>query len=866
MLKINRGFAFLNLFLMSVFLTSCAGIDGMLNQLKTFNRASIKMDLPKTVTPMPTVSDEPAGELALETYDMPEDALTPHPVDSDSEPLPNIRISSPMSVSESGVFDAIRIMFRHSGLSLSVSGDANASRNYGSVSLYEITGSLQEVMDQISDAMGFFYHRKGNTVFVEMEKQFVVSLPPILMDDSLAGLVNTISHMGGMNSYLDRDNRTLSFSANKRAYNRIVDFLAKFQQTRSMIVYEMRIFQVDLSDSATKGIQWNKLGHNSTVGVASQAVIDGKSIGNATASATSSIAALATRSASGMGLVLAGAKFSFDLLAEFLETQGTVRAISRPRIGVINGSKARFRVGSGTTYVSKVGTNTSTNLNQTTTETSNLRTGIEVSLVGDVSNGTVYTRVNMSISELVKLNKYTALGTELSLPQTVDREIETLVRARPGDMILLGGISIEKDLTESNGGISTNGKHNEATRSELVIALSPKVIRFNVPKAGGANNTIEAAKLEDSKIEAEKVKLAKLEAEKLAVSKEVADNLEAEKIEVAKAEIARIEAEKLTEVKAKKTKLTTDRAEAKRIEAAKIANAKIEADKLEAEKVALEKAKAEIEIAKMEADKLAQARMAAVQQETLRAEAAKAELARIEAARLEEARVQSAKLEHDRKEAELKIETDKIANTKLETEKMEAEKIAISKARAEIEVAKIEAGKLAEVRMAALRLETQKLEMIRDEIARYETARLEEVKITTAKLAKDKEDADKRIEVAKVATEELKSAKAETAIEAEVRAAAINIEENPTAAGFTEVTTNLETEAVIANTEDTNLTVETSVDSPILADEETLDLIANEKANADQIVEATPVENVVLESISTGEIASTVNTSLTGGQ
>jgi len=180
----------------------------------------------------------------------------------------------------------------------------------------------------------------------------------------------------------------------------------------------------------------------------------------------------------GLGLVLSSSKFSIDMLINFLQTQGNVKAISRPRLAVISGTRGTLRVGQSTTYVSKVGTNFSTSINQVTTETRDLKTGLDLALFGDFSDNTIYTRIGLAISEIVSLNKFTALGTDLTLPTTADREINTVVRARAGDMILLGGITLNRDSTDIRRGITQNGNSDIVSRSELVLALKAKVVNF----------------------------------------------------------------------------------------------------------------------------------------------------------------------------------------------------------------------------------------------------------------------------------------------------------------------------------------------------------------------------------------------------
>ncbi|MEB0135322.1 hypothetical protein QN362_08250 [Actimicrobium sp. CCC2.4] len=404
----------------------------------------------------------------------------------ESSRLPNIALRG-LSVTESGVYDALRLVLKDTGIALNIEGGSKGSERFGPISAFDVKGSLAEVLDNLSESIGFFYQYRKNTLFIQPEQQFVVELPPALSEDNAAGLTNTLQFLGAKDPYIDRLNRSLVFRTNRPSLAKIESYLQKIRETRSLIIYDVNIFQVDLKDNSDTGIQWNKLAWAGTPGLAANPVSTATTavtpaVAGATAATTASknignaisggIAGL------GLGLVLSSSRFSVDMLINFLQTQGNVKAISRPRLAVISGTKGSLRVGQSTTYVSKVGTNFSTSVNQVTTETSDLKTGLDLALFGDFSDNTVYTRIGLSISEIVSLNKFTALGTDLTLPTTADREINTVIRARPGDMILLGGITINRDASDVRRGVTQNGSSDTVTRSELVLALKSKVVYF----------------------------------------------------------------------------------------------------------------------------------------------------------------------------------------------------------------------------------------------------------------------------------------------------------------------------------------------------------------------------------------------------
>jgi hypothetical protein len=472
----------------------CVAVALILSACTTLPRPMLEPDVGPDALKPPTALDNDFVdvEAGFESGDM----FMLRPL-GDTGKLPDKSVA-PFSLNEVGVYDTLRMLVADTGLALNIEGGTRGGENYGAVSMFDVHGKLQDVLDTLSESMGFFYSVRKNTLHIEPDRQFIVSLPPALSDDNMAGLTNTLQFLGAKETYIDRLNRSLVFRANRQTLTKVETYLNNVRQSRSMIIYAMNIFQVDLKHNSDTGIQWNQAGWatapgatistSSTTGAASSAggAAGGTASGSAGATAGSVASAVGTKLAAtgtglGVGMVLSTAHFNIDMLVNFLKTQGTVKAISQPRIGVMNGTKGTLSVGQTLTYVSKVGTTYATSLNQITTETKDLKTGVDISVYGDVSDNTVYTHLDLKISDVVKINKYTAMGTDLTLPQTVNRDLNTVVRARPGDMILVGGITIDRDSREDDSGISKNGVSTEVSRSEMVLALKTKVINF-LPK------------------------------------------------------------------------------------------------------------------------------------------------------------------------------------------------------------------------------------------------------------------------------------------------------------------------------------------------------------------------------------------------
>lgn len=402
-----------------------------------------------------------------------------------SKDLPDIQIKN-LSVTESGLQEALQMAVEGTGLSLHFEGGPRALERNGPVSVHGISGSLSQVLDRLSESMGFFWSVGSDRVItIQPDSQYVIELPPAIADDTLAGMTNTIQALGAKDVYLDRMARSLVLRVNTRSLDRVEQYMARIRETRSLVVYELQIYQVDLSDTTKQGVDWSKMGASS---IAREKPISLTSpAASAVATGTTSTAAASdlakafsmTQNANGLGAVLLGPKFNIDLLVSFLKTQGTVKTVSQPRLAMLNGTKGLLRVGQTTTYVSKVGSNLGTGITQVTVETKDLRTGLQLALVGDESDNTIYTRVSLSLSELLRFQKFTALGTDLTLPEVSDRDLETNIRLPAGYSALLGGITVQRSSNERGIGAATNTLANEVKQSEIVIVLKPTVVRFN---------------------------------------------------------------------------------------------------------------------------------------------------------------------------------------------------------------------------------------------------------------------------------------------------------------------------------------------------------------------------------------------------
>lgn len=183
----------------------------------------------------------------------------------------------------------------------------------------------------------------------------------------------------------------------------------------------------------------------------------------------------------------------FTSFIELLETQGNVRVLSSPRVATINNQKAVIKVGTDEFFVTEVTNTTVTGTATTVTPSVTLTpffSGIALDVTPQISqDGVVTLHVHPSVSDVKDQQKTVTIGTltqQLPLALSTIRESDSIVRARSGQVIVIGGLMQDSSTNRdaSTPGISKvpvignlfKQKNNSSVKSELVILLKPIVV------------------------------------------------------------------------------------------------------------------------------------------------------------------------------------------------------------------------------------------------------------------------------------------------------------------------------------------------------------------------------------------------------
>ncbi|KGK09315.1 pilus (MSHA type) biogenesis protein MshL [Vibrio navarrensis] len=269
------------------------------------------------------------------------------------------------------------------------------------------------------------------------------------------------------------------------------------QRMQRQVILETKILEVTLSDGYQQGINWSRMFTSSgTQYQISSGSISKDGSGNILTETLPGLNAIGSLLGGQSNMVVSGG--SFEAVLSFMSTQGDLNVLSSPRVTAANNQKAVIKVGSDEYYVtamsSVAGSGDSANVAPEVTLTP-FFSGISLDVTPQIDdNGNVFLHVHPAVIEVETDVKNLNLGggfanVSLPLAKSSIRESDSVIRARDGDVVVIGGLMKSNTIDRVSkvpflGDIPALGhlfrNTNKLTqKTELVILLKPTVVGVN---------------------------------------------------------------------------------------------------------------------------------------------------------------------------------------------------------------------------------------------------------------------------------------------------------------------------------------------------------------------------------------------------
>lgn len=268
----------------------------------------------------------------------------------------------------------------------------------------------------------------------------------------------------------------VQISAKPSKLQKVKEYLSELKsRSTQQVEIDLSIIALELDKGSQNGIDWSKFQ------LSFDGLVDGKD---------SSISFSKGQAAQ----VKVGANLHFSLngLLNFLNLSGQAQVISSPKITALNNQPAIISVGETINYrvfKSSETINSSSTKMQTSYEPRSLFVGMLLNLSAQIGqNKEIMLRINPSLSSLKNKQSSQSLdGIREIAPDTLERKISSVVSAKSGETLILGGLLVSSNELRNSGVpllssiplIGSIFSHNakRSSRVELIFVITPRVIQ-----------------------------------------------------------------------------------------------------------------------------------------------------------------------------------------------------------------------------------------------------------------------------------------------------------------------------------------------------------------------------------------------------
>ena len=303
---------------------------------------------------------------------------------------------------------------------------------------------------------------------LEAQLQSLLSGTGRLVINSLSGTVlvtDQHAHVKQVAQYIDQINQSI---------HRQVDI-------------DVRIIEVTLNDTMAMGINWSRVSSVLDSGTNYDFTLGGP----VTAPAGGVDVLGSVLQLTGFNLKNDG-DIRLQAVIDALEEQGDVEIVSQPHVRTLNNQTSMIKVGTDRTFFRREQSVDSTSAGSITTATDVpqvVTEGVVLSITPQIGNGGwIMMDVSPVVTRVSSVSTVEGAGGQIqsSAPNLDVAQVSSLVRARSGDTVVLGGLIQTRDSYTRRGlpglnrvpGLSrwVGGEYKNKVRKELIMVMTPTVV------------------------------------------------------------------------------------------------------------------------------------------------------------------------------------------------------------------------------------------------------------------------------------------------------------------------------------------------------------------------------------------------------
>lgn len=271
----------------------------------------------------------------------------------------------------------------------------------------------------------------------------------------------------------------ITVTANALQHKRITTYLKHLHsKMHAQVLIDVHILMIRHDQGKTTGINWNDFYHLGNLIIPSPSSNGGSSF------------LQFGKNGINMELNILSQGVSFNRIIEFLETYGTTRSISNPKILTLNNQPAIISVGSVLRYIQNSvyqSSSQGSNIQNSVETYPSIFSGVLLDVTPSIQGDEIILKINPSITRTKNAsleNEPNALKTP---PNLSTNQLSSIVKVKSGEKIVLGGL-ISETQNKKEFKIPLLGdipllnylfkyRWNQDFNEEMVIIISPTIIQ-----------------------------------------------------------------------------------------------------------------------------------------------------------------------------------------------------------------------------------------------------------------------------------------------------------------------------------------------------------------------------------------------------
>lgn len=426
---------------------------------------------------------------------------------------------------------------------LSEEGEGTSLANR-KVRIPRFNGKLGHFLANLSKSSDVWVTYQNGALYFSPKERISITLP---QEEALAKKVSDgLSSLKIEDAAVSWTAGLVSLNLTPAEFERTRAFLDRISANASIVTLQVAIISVNLDQDAKQGIDWEKLQVAVTPGMDPRALYKSTTISNSTGSTgtggsntntntsnnanaalAQTNAALAQANASkpgeailnnvltenlgtsaalgaingGLGGVAVMGRFVFSGLFDYLQNYGETETLQNVVLKTVAGNPVKLESLTQIPYVEDIGVtstgssgsnNSNSSLGSAKTAKANEGLTLEMVPSFDAAANTVTVSMEMALEAVIAFNELSAgnqLGT-LTQPTTAKRAFNDTLRVRPGQTVVVGGLTYDSVIDTKGGPVALQGSRWErqtmkVTRQSMFIVVRPTVLSLGTIVKGG---------------------------------------------------------------------------------------------------------------------------------------------------------------------------------------------------------------------------------------------------------------------------------------------------------------------------------------------------------------------------------------------